>query len=537
MAEGYDYIIVGGGSAGCVLANRLTQDDTCRVLLLEAGGRDWHPLIHMPVGFARMTSGPQTWGLSTVPQKHANNRQIPYAQARIIGGGSSINAEVFTRGNPADYDRWATQEGADGWAFRDIQKYFIRSEGNTVLAGDWHGTDGELAVSNIPDPQRMTQAFVQACQQRGIPYNPDFNGPVQAGSGFYQTTTRNARRCSAAVGYLRPALKRPNLTVRSGCLVRRIVVAGSRARAVEYTDRSGDHSAQATSEILVTAGTIGSPKLMLLSGLGPARHLRQHGIDVVADLPGVGENLNDHFGIDIVAELKDHDSLDKYNRWHLMLWAAAQYYLFRTGPITSNVVEGGAFWHSMPDSVGQVPDLQFHFLAGAGAEAGVPGVPRGSSGITLNSYTVRPRARGTVRLRSSDPADRPLVDPNFLGHPEDLKTSVEGVKISCEIFRQPALQKYIRRMRFPADSVKSQADFEAYARQYGRTSYHPTCSCRMGADTDPLAVVDPRLRVRGIDGLRICDSSIMPSLVGSNTNAPTIMIGEKAADLVRGNRH
>ena len=529
---GDDYIIVGGGSAGCVLASRLSEDSAARVLLLEAGGRDWHPLFHMPVGFAKMTTGPHTWGFKTVPQTHANNREIPYAQARVIGGGSSINAEIFTRGHPVDYDRWAEEEGCPGWAFKDIQKYFLRSEGNTILAGDWHGTEGPLGVSNVPDPQPMTRAFVRSCQELGMPLNPDFNGPTHEGCGIYQTTTRDARRCSAAVGYLRPAMRRANLTVETGCQVRRIVFEGTRAAGVEYTNGKGRQSARAETEILVTAGAIGTPKIMMLSGVGPSAHLKDHGIGVVADLPGVGANLNDHFGIDIVAELKGHDSLDKYNKWHWAAWAGAQYYLFKSGPVTSNVVEGGAFWYA--NKAAQVPDLQFHFLAGAGAEAGVPSVPPGSSGITLNSYNARPKARGTVRLRSADPGDLPLVDPNFLGHPEDLGPSVEGVKISREIFSQPSLQKYIKRIRFPDDDVKSQSDFEAYARQYGRTSYHPTGTCKMG--TDEMAVVDTELRVRGLDGIRICDSSVMPSLIGSNTNAPTIMIGEKASDLVRGNR-
>ena len=533
MAEaGFDYVIVGGGSAGCVLANRLSEDPDMRVLLLEAGGRDRHPLIHMPVGFAKMTDGPHTWGFATAPQKHANNREIAYAQARVIGGGSSINAEVFTRGNPVDYDRWAEQEGCDGWAFEDIQQHFLRSEGNSILSGDWHGTDGPLAVSNIPDPQPMTRAFVQSCQELGIPYNPDFNGQVQAGCGVYQTTTRNGRRCSAAVGYLKPVLDRSNLTVETGCLVERIKFEGTRAVGVAYSSGRARKSVRAETEILVTAGAIGTPKVMMLSGVGPAAHLREHGIDVVHDLPGVGENLNDHFGIDIVAELNGHYSLDKYNKPHWALWAGMEYVLFRSGPITSNVVEGGAFWFAGDDR--SVPDLQFHFLAGAGAEAGVPSVPKGSSGITLNSYTVRPKSRGTVRLRSADPSLPPVVDPNFLAEPDDLKTSVEGVKISREIFSQPSLQKHIRAIRYPGDDVKTQADYEAYARQYGRTSYHPTCTCKMG--DDEMSVVDPQCRVRGLEGIRICDSSIMPSLVGSNTNAPTIMIAEKASDMIRGNR-
>lgn len=527
----YDFVIVGGGSAGCVLANRLSENPDVSVLVLEAGGKDSHPFIHMPVGFSKLTAGPRTWGFDTVPQKHANNREIPYAQGKVLGGGSSINAEVFTRGHPSDYDRWAHEEGAEGWAFDDIKKYFLRAEGNTILSGDWHGTDGPHGVSNLQDPQEMTRAFIRSCQELGIPYNPDFNGPIQKGVGAYQVNVVNGRRCSAAVGYLRPAMKRPNLTVQTGALVKRIVFKGNRATGVEYSTGGAATIAHAASEVLVTSGAIGSPKLMMLSGVGPAAHLREHGIDVVHDLPGVGENLHDHFGIDIVAELTGHQSLDKYNKFHWMMWAGMQYALFRTGPVASNVVEGGVFWDHNADN--PVPELQFHFLAGAGAEEGVPSVPAGSSGITLNSYTLRPKARGTVRLRSSNPADAPLVDPNYLGHPDDLKTSVEGVKLSVEMFQQKSLQKYIRRIQFPDSNVKTQKDFEDYARQYGRTSYHPSCTCKMG--TDEMAVVDPQLRVHGLEGIRICDSSAMPSLIGSNTNAPTIMIGEKASDMIRGN--
>ncbi|WP_182522877.1 GMC family oxidoreductase N-terminal domain-containing protein [Ochrobactrum sp. RH2CCR150] len=530
MTTGYDYVIVGGGSAGCVLAARLSENPSARVCLIEAGGRDSHPFIHMPVGFAKMTTGPLTWGLKTTPQRHANNREIPYAQAKVLGGGSSINAEIFTRGHPSDYDRWE-KEGAEGWSFKDIQKYFLRSEGNAILSGGWHGTDGPLGVSNIPDPQRMTRAFVQSCQEYGIPYNPDFNGPTQDGAGVYQTTIRNNRRCSAAVGYLRPALKRPNLTLVTGALVLRIVFEGRRAIGVDYAINDKRMTARADREVLVTSGAIGTPKLMMLSGIGPAAALRSHGIDVIEDLAGVGENLQDHFGVDIVAELQNHDSLDKYNKLHWMLWAGIQYSLFNSGPITSNVVEGGAFWYGDKESVS--PDLQFHFLAGAGAEAGVPSVSKGASGITLNSYTLRPKSRGTVALRSADPRDLPVIDPNYLADPEDLKISAEGVKISQEIFNQPSLQKYIKALRFPDKNVRTQADYIAYARQYGRTSYHPTCTCKMG--TDAMSVVDPQLRVHGVDGIRICDSSIMPSLVGSNTNAATIMIAEKAVDMIRGN--
>ncbi|MBB5701991.1 choline dehydrogenase-like flavoprotein [Ochrobactrum daejeonense] len=530
MAQAFDYVIVGGGSSGCVLAARLTENPAVRVCLIEAGGRDNHPLIHMPVGFAKMTTGPHTWGLTTAPQKNLNDREIPYAQAKVLGGGSSINAEVFTRGHPSDYDRWV-EEGAEGWGFQDIQKYFLRSEGNTILSGDWHGTDGPLGVSNIPAPQEMTRAFVQSCQETGMPYNPDFNGERQEGTGVYQTTTRNNRRCSAAVGYLRPALGRKNLTVITGALVLRVVFEGRRAVGVDYRIGGKRASVRAGSEVLLTAGAIGTPKLMMLSGVGPADMLRQHGIEIVQDMAGVGQNLQDHFNTDIVAELSSHVSLDKYNRLHWMLWAGIQYSLFNSGPVTSNVVEGGAFWYG--DKNSSCPDLQFHFLAGAGAEAGVPGVPKGASGVTLNSYALRPKSRGSVTLRSADPSARPVIDPNFLSDPYDLKIALEGVKISREIFAQPSLQKYIKTMRFPEKGVRSDADLTAYIRKYGRTAYHPACTCKMGRDD--LSVVDPQLRVHGLDGIRICDSSTMPSLIGSNTNAATIMIGEKAADMIRGN--
>ncbi len=532
MAEqGYDYVIVGGGTAGCVLAARLSENPDARVLLLEAGGPDRNPYIHMPVGFSKIASGPLTWGLKTVPQRHANEREIPYAQAKVLGGGSSINAEVFTRGNPADFDRWANEEGCAGWAFKDVRKYFLRSEGNTILAGDWHGTHGPLAVSNVPDPQIMTRAFVQSCQQYGIPYNPDFNGPLQAGAGVYQTNTLNGRRCSAVDAYLKPARKRKNLTLHTGVLVRRIVFAGNRAVGVEYVTGRKSKIARADSEVLLTSGAIGTPKLLMLSGVGPGAHLHGHGIKVLLDLAGVGQNLHDHFGVDITAELNGHHSLDKYNQLHWMLWAGIEYVLFNSGPVTSNIVEGGAFWYGGENQ--PVPDLQFHFLAGAGAEEGVPSVPSGS-GITLNSYTLRPKSRGSVELASADPADKPLVDPNFLAEPADVKTSAQGVRISKEIFGQPALQKYIRRQHFPGDDVKTQQDFEDYARQYGRTSYHPTCTCKMGVDE--MAVVDPQLRVRGLENLRICDSSVMPSIIGSNTNAVTVMIAEKASDMISADR-
>ena len=530
MKNGFDYVIVGGGSAGCVLAARLSENPAIKVCLIEAGRRDTSPVIHQPGGVANMTRGPRTRGRETAPPQHAQNRQIPYVQARVLGGGSSINAEVFTRGHPSDFDRWE-REGAQGWGFRDVQQYFIRSEGNTMLAGAWHGTDGPLGVSSLPAPNVTSRAFVQSCQEMGLPYNPDFNGAQQEGAGIYQMTIRDNRRCSTAVGYLRPALGRRNLTVVTRALVLRIVFEGRRATGVQYMAGGTLTTAHAAQEVLVTAGAINTPKLMMLSGIGPASHLRQHGIAVRHDLPGVGQNLQDHFGVDIVAELRTRASLDRYNRLHWMMWVGLEYALFNSGPVTSNVVEAGAFWYA--DPVAPVPDVQFHFLAGAGAEAGVLSVPAGRSGITLNSYVLRPRSRGSVHLRSANPADLPVVDPNFLSDPEDVRLCTEGVRQSYEIFQQPSLQKHISRI-CAFDGERPTAEmFTHYARQNGRTSYHPTCTCKMGQDAG--AVVDPRLRVHGLEGLRICDSSVMPSLLGSNTNAATVMIGERASDFIRGN--
>lgn len=527
MKTSYDYIVVGGGSAGCVMAARLSEDPDAQVLLVEAGGRDRNPYIHIPAGFAKMTTGPLTWGLETVPQRHANNRIIPMAQGKVLGGGSSINAQVFTRGHPTDYDRWAQSEGCPGWSFSDIQRYFTRAEGNTILSGDWHGTDGPLAVSNLPSPHPLSRRFVQACQEYGMPYNPDFNRADQAGASIYQTTSRNGRRCSTAQGYLKPVLGRPNLTLITDAEVQRLTVSNGRVNGIALTGATYT----ASSEILLCSGGLGSAKLLMLSGIGPADHLQSVGVDVVHDLPGVGEALQDHFVIDIICRLKGTSTLNRYDKPHWMVWAGLQWALFGSGPATSNVAEGGAFWRS--SQTDEVPDLQFHFLPGVGAEAGVESLDTGI-GATLNAYFVRPKSRGSLRLRSSDPKDKPLLDPNYLSEPDDVSGSIEAIEVSRDIMRQKAFADVMDMETAPGPRVTSKVDLENYVRQHGRTGYHPVGTCRMGSDE--LAVVDPQLRLRGLDGLRVCDSSVMPSIVGSNTNAPTVMIAERAADLVRGNR-
>jgi choline dehydrogenase-like flavoprotein len=526
----YDYIITGAGPAGCVLAARLSADPSVEVLLLEAGPEDRDPYIHWPAGFYKMTTSTKNgWGYRTVPLAHLNGRRMVFPQGRVLGGGGSINAQVFTRGNAMDYDEWAEAEGCAGWSYEEILPYFRRAEDNERLSNRWHGTGGPICVSDPISPHRMSKVFVRAAQEAGLSYNPDFNGERQEGCGLYQVTQRLGRRCSAAVGYLRPAMARRNLTVRTRAQATRILVEHGRAVGVEYVEAQGSRqTARAGREVLVTSGAVGSPKLLLLSGIGPADQLRALGIEPVHDLPGVGRNLQDHIDVYVISEVGAPHSYNKHTRMHRQLWAAAEYYLFGSGPVTSNLAEAGGFWFA--DRAARSPDIQFHFLPGSGLEAGVTQL--GEHGCTLNSCFLRPRSRGTVRLASADPRAHPLIDPNYFAEEYDLKTSIAGFRLAREIMAQPAFRPFVRAERQPGPEVESDADLMAYARQHGKTDYHPVGSCKMGVDE--AAVVDPELRVRGLQGLRVCDSSIMPRLVSSNTNAPTIMIGEKAADLVRG---
>jgi len=526
----YDYIITGAGSAGCVLAARLTEDPEVKVLLIEAGGSDRHPFFHMPAGFAKMTKGIGSWGWSTVPQRHMKDRVLWYTQAKVLGGGSSINAQIFTRGNPKDYDEWSELDGCKGWSFRDILPYFKRSEDNQRFSNAYHGTGGPLGVSAPINPLPINEAFIRAGQEYGLPYNPDFNGATQLGVGHYQITVRNARRSSTAVEYLKPVRQRGNLTVITGRSVTRIIVEKGRAVGVELGAAGGaTETIRCERDVIVSSGTIGSARLLMLSGIGPADHLTSVGIPVVHDLPGVGSNLQDHLDLYVIAECTGSHTYDSYASWYRALGAGIQYLLYKKGPVASTLFETGAFAYA--DDAARSPDVQFHLGLGSGIEAGVAKLK--NNGLTLNAAFIRPRSRGSVRLGSNDPAAMPLIDPNYFADPYDREISIKGLRIARELLQQPALKPFLLGERLPGPELVSDEDLFEYACRSGKTQHHPVGTCRMGHDA--MAVVSPDdLRVHGISGLRVCDASIMPRLVSSNTNAATIMAGEKGSDVIRG---
>jgi choline dehydrogenase-like flavoprotein len=521
--EGYDFVIVGGGSAGCVLAARLSEDPAARVLLLEAGGSDRHPFYHLPAGFAKMTKGIGSWGWQTVPQRHMNGMTIRYTQAKVIGGGSAINAQIYTRGNALDYDEWR-QMGCEGWSYEDVLPYFRKAEDNDTWENRWHGRGGPLGVSRPRAPLPICEAYFAAAAELGIPRNEDMAGESQDGVGYYQLTQRNARRSSAAMAYLAPNRGRPNLTVRTGAQVRRIAVENGRAVGVELLDGS---RIAAAAEVILSAGAIGSPRMLMLSGIGPADHLAAVGVGPVFDQPGVGANLQDHLDLFVVCELTGPHTYDRYAKPHWSAVAGLQYLLTRGGPVASSLFETGGFWYA--DAHARSPDIQLHLGLGSGIEAGVAAMPMG--GVTLNSAYLRPRSRGTVRLASADPAAPPLIDPNYWEDARDRELSIAGLKLAQEIMRQKPLSPYVLAERLPGPEVRTEKDYFDYACRHAKTDHHPAGTCRMGGDSS--AVVDPRLRFNGIERLRVVDASIMPALVSSNTNAPTIMIAEKAADMIR----
>ncbi|HTS53665.1 MAG TPA: GMC family oxidoreductase N-terminal domain-containing protein [Burkholderiales bacterium] len=534
--DNYDYIIAGGGSAGCVLANRLSADPGVRVLLLEAGGSDRHPLFHMPAGFAKMTKGIGSWGWHTVPQKHLKGRVLRFTQAKVIGGGSSINAQLYTRGVPADYDEWVSEEGAAGWSYREVLPYFKRAENNQRFANEFHAYGGPLGVSNPISPLPICEAFFQAGQELSIPFNPDFNGERQEGLGYYQLTQLDARRSSTSTGYLDPIRARSNLRVMLKTQVLRLVVEQRRTVGVEIVT-GGERTPRvlrADREVIVCSGAIGSPKLLLQSGIGPADHLRAVGIDVVHDLPGVGSNLQDHLDLFVIAECTGDHTYDKYNKPYHAFWAGLQYLLLRNGPVASSLFETGGFWYadSNEHARARSPDIQFHLGLGSGIEAGVAKMR--NAGVTLNSAYLRPRSRGTVRLASADPAAAPLIDPNYWSEPRDQALALGGLKLGRTIMSQPALKRFVLAEVLPGAHAKTDQDLFDYACSNAKTDHHPVGTCRIGPANRATSVVTPDLRVIGIDGLRVADASVMPRVPSCNTNAPTIMVAEKGADHILG---
>ncbi len=524
-----DYVVIGGGSAGCVLAARLSEDPSLRVGLLEAGPADTSVLIHCPAGLAVLArTGAVNWNFGTVAQPGLNGRRGYQPRGKVLGGSSSVNAMIYLRGQRGDYDGWAA-EGNAGWSFDEVLPYFLKSEHNERGADALHATGGPLNVMDLRSPNRYAAVFVQAGVQAGYRSNPDFNGPVQEGVGHYQVTHRNGERCSAAKAYLKPSLGRPNLQVITGAQATRVLLDGRRAVGVEYRRDGALHQVTARREVLLAAGALQSPQLLLLSGIGPAAQLQRHGIAVRHDLPGVGRNLHDH--VDVVQvvdapDLKELFGLSPAGAWRV-LRGIVEWRRRRSGMLTTNFAEAGAFIRSCADQPG--PDLQLHFVIGKLVDHGRRTVF--GHGYSCHVCLLHPASRGSVQLASADPLAAPLIDPNYFGDPSDLERMVRGVKLMRAILAQPALAALGGRELAASANARSDDEIRRFLRRYADTIYHPVGTCRMGSGA--LDVVDARLRVHGLAGLRVVDASIMPRIISGNTNAPVIMIAEKAADMIK----
>ncbi len=530
MASGaeFDAIVVGGGSGGCVVTHRLVMAGW-RVLLLEAGPSDDHLFVRMPATFVRVIGTERTWIYESTEQPAANRRRMAVPQGRTLGGGSSVNAMVYIRGQAQDYDDWAAA-GCHGWGWRDVLPWFRHAESNQRLSGDLHGTNGPLKVSDTRYRHPLSLAFVKAAQECGLDYNHDFNGRRQDGVGFYQTTTHEGERASTAATYLAAVKGRPNLTVATGAQVHRIGIEGGRAVGVAWRDASGMHEARARREVVLSAGALASPKLLLLSGIGPADRLRALGITVQRDLAGVGGNFQDHLECSVYGRCIEPISLLGNDRGWTAFMHGLQWKLFRTGLLTSNVVESGGF---VDTSGGGRPDIQFHVLPTLVGDVGRDPLP--GHGLSINPCFLRPASRGSVRLASADPEAPATFDGGYLSAPEDVATLMRGVKLARRILRAPSLARIVSEELAPeAEEDVSDAVIEAHVRSHAKTVYHPAGTCRMGGDNDAGAVLTPELAVRGITGLRVADASAFPLLVSGNTNAPVVMLAERCAAAMLG---
>ncbi|MFC2952303.1 GMC family oxidoreductase [Marinicaulis aureus] len=525
----FDYVIVGAGSAGCTLAARLSEDASVSVCVLEAGGPDTNPLIHAPIGFAFFgDKAPLNWRFETVPQKHLNNRNGHQPRGRTLGGSSSINAMIYIRGSRADYDRWAAH-GATGWSWDDVFPYFLKAEDNGRGSDAHHAIGGPLTVSDLRYKNPLSDVFLEAAGEIQLPSNRDFNGDTQDGMGYYQVTQRDGQRCSAARAYLHPAMERPNVTVITDAHTERVLFDEKRANGVQFVHMGAPKSVTAKREVLLSAGAFQSPQILQLSGVGPAAHLRAHGIEVIADRAQVGENLQDHLDWAALYKAKSPDSIGMHMGMAMRALPALNAYRKRhEGLFTTNIAECGGFLKTDPSE--PETDIQLHFLPAIVDDHGRKKHLGG--GISCHVCVLRPKSRGTVRLASADPMAAPAIDPNFLSDEDDLKRLKKGARIVERIFDAPAM-KAIRGKRLYLDEPADDAALEADIRNRSDTIYHPVGTCRMGSDTD--AVVDPQCRVNGVEGLRVIDASIMPYLISGNTNAPTIMIAEKAADMIKQN--
>ncbi len=529
MADEFDYVIVGGGSAGCVLAARLSEDPAVRVALLEAGPADRSVLIHCPAGLALLAkNGQANWALNTVPQPGLNGRRGYQPRGKVLGGSSSVNAMIYARGHRSDYDHWQAQ-GNPGWGWSDVLPYFKRSEHNERGASDLHGTGGPLNVMDLRSPNRYAPDFVKAAIEAGYPPNSDFNGAHQQGVGMYQVTHKNGERFSAAKAYLTPNLQRPNLCVITDAHTTRILMEGRRAVGVEYRQGGEMKQLKAAREVLLSAGALMSPQILMLSGIGPAEHLRASGVSVLHDLPGVGRNLHDH--VDVV-QVVNAPALTELFGLSLpgivrVVKGIFEWRNQRSGMLTTNFAEAGGFIKSKPDE--PVPDLQLHFVIGKLMDHGRKTVF--GHGYSCHVCLLRPASRGSVQLAGNDPMAAPLVDPNFLSDRADVDLLVTGFKAMRKILGQKALAGYGGVEAASSAAARTDAQIEQFIRNHADTIYHPVGSCRMG--NGPLDVVDAQLRVHGVENLRVVDASVMPRIVGGNTNAPVIMIGEKAADMIK----